>query len=285
MIIDSQVHAYEANTSQRPWRNDPDWPPHVTGAEMLAAMDDVGVDGAILVSPFILYGYDAGYAVEIGAEFPDRFALVKMIDSADPAVEDDIALWKETPGTVGIRVRIDDRVSTRPDDPGVAAAMRAAARHDLAVNVLCGGRVDDAIALVDRHPETRFVIDHLGIDQHFPVSATPWRQLDGVLELGRRVNAMIKVSGACVLSKHPFPYPDIWGPLGRVFDAWGVERCLWGTDWTRTAKNVSYAQATIPFLLTDRLTEDERAKLMGGACAAAYGWAPSPASSERARSR
>jgi predicted TIM-barrel fold metal-dependent hydrolase len=51
-IIDSQVHAYEANTPQRPWHSVPNWPPHVTGDEMAAAMDRVGVDGAIFISAF-----------------------------------------------------------------------------------------------------------------------------------------------------------------------------------------------------------------------------------------
>ena len=51
-IIDSQVHAYEANTPQRPWHTVPNWPEHVTGDEMVAAMDTVGVDGAILISAF-----------------------------------------------------------------------------------------------------------------------------------------------------------------------------------------------------------------------------------------
>jgi hypothetical protein len=40
-IIDSQVHAYEANTPKRPWHNVPNWPDHVTGDEMVAAMDKV----------------------------------------------------------------------------------------------------------------------------------------------------------------------------------------------------------------------------------------------------
>ena len=51
-IVDSQVHAYEANTPERPWHSVPNWPDHVTGDEMVAAMDKVGVDGAILISPF-----------------------------------------------------------------------------------------------------------------------------------------------------------------------------------------------------------------------------------------
>src|SRR5262249_62264994 len=51
-IIDSQVHAYEANTPKRPWHSVPNWPDHVTGDEMVAAMDKVGVDGAIFISAF-----------------------------------------------------------------------------------------------------------------------------------------------------------------------------------------------------------------------------------------
>ena len=48
MIIDSQVHAYEASTPKRPSHSVPNWPDHVTGDEMVAAMDKVGVDGIFI---------------------------------------------------------------------------------------------------------------------------------------------------------------------------------------------------------------------------------------------
>ena len=101
-IIDSQVHAYEANTPKRPWHSVPNWPDHVTGDEMVAAMDKVGVDGAIFISAFSMYRYDASYAVEVQRAHPDRFAIVKPVDPDDPAVADVIAEWKRTPGTVGL---------------------------------------------------------------------------------------------------------------------------------------------------------------------------------------
>src|SRR6202020_2471179 len=78
-IIDSQVHAYEANTPKRPWHHTPNWPDHVTGDEMVAAMDKVGVDGAIFISAFSLYQYDASYAVEGQRAHPGPFALVKPV--------------------------------------------------------------------------------------------------------------------------------------------------------------------------------------------------------------
>jgi len=91
MIIDSQIHAYEANTPKRPWRTTPNWPPSATGDEMVAAMERVGVDGAIFISSFSMYGYDAGYALEVQKAHPGRFGLVKPVDPEDPAVEDAVA--------------------------------------------------------------------------------------------------------------------------------------------------------------------------------------------------
>ena len=104
MIIDSQVHAYEANTPKRPWRSVPNWPDHVTGDEMVAAMDRVGVDGAIFISAFSLYGYDASYAAEVQRAHPGRFAIIKPVDPDDLAVHDVIAEWKKTPGAVAVRI-------------------------------------------------------------------------------------------------------------------------------------------------------------------------------------
>jgi L-fuconolactonase len=119
MIIDSQVHAYEANTPKRPWHSVPNWPDHVTGDEMVAAMDKVGVDGAIFISTFSMYRYDASYAVEVQRAHPGRFAIVNPVDPDDPAVDDVIADWKQTPGAVGIRIIMTKEAKREPNDPGL----------------------------------------------------------------------------------------------------------------------------------------------------------------------
>ena len=262
-IIDSQVHAYEANTPKRPWHSVPNWPDHVTGDEMVAAMDKVGVDGAIFISAFSMYRYDASYAVEVQRAHPGRFAIVKPVDPDDPDVADVVADWKNTPGTVGIRIMLTKEANREPNHPGLDRILRAAVRHDFPVNILCWGNLDAGTALIDRHSDTRFIIDHLGIMQPRmrPAPPEPWADLPKVLELARRPNAVIKVSGACTLSREPYPFPDIWDPLARVFDAWGFDRCLWGTDWTRTFAVVNYEQAE-PFF--NRAAEE-------ASCRSAYG--------------
>ena len=226
-----------------------------------------------------MYQYDASYAVEVQKAHPDKFALVKPVNPDDLAVADVIADWKKTPGTVGIRIIMTKESKRAPDDPGFDRILRAAVRSDFPVNVLFSGNIDAGTALIDRHPDVRFIIDHLAIQQPSvpPAPPQPWADLPKVLELAKRKNAVIKVTGACTLSREPYPFPDIWDPLARVFDAWGLDRCLWGTDWTRTFALVNYEQAIEPFLKTDRLSDTERAMLMGGACAKAYGWSPKKA--------
>ena len=275
-IIDSQVHAYEANTPKRPWATVPNWPPHVTGDEMVAAMDKVGVDGAIFISSFSMYRYDGSYAEEVARQHPGRMAIVKPVDPDDPNVADVVAKWKETQGAVGIRIFLREEEKRAADHPGLDRICKAAVDYDLPLNFLFWGRVDDGIRIIDRHPNVRFIVDHLGLLQPRdpPAPAEPWADLPKILDLAKRPNAVIKVSGACTLSQQPYPFPDIWDPLKRVFDAWGFERCLWGTDWTRAFAVVNYENAVKPFLETKTLSDSERAMLMGGACAKAYGWSP-----------
>lgn len=276
MIIDAQVHAYEANTPERPWHMVPNWPDHVTGDEMVAAMDAQGVDGAIFISAFAMYRYDGSYAVEVQQKHPGRFALVKPVDPDDEQVADVIADWKATPGTVGVRIMLRKSDAHDPNHSGLDRILTAAARHDFPVNILFWDNIDAGTSLIDRHPNTRFIIDHMAILQpeEPPAPAEPWKDLPRVIELASRDNAVLKITGACTLSQQPYPFPDIWDPLARLFDAWGFERCLWGTDWTRAFAVVNFEQAVKPFLETDRLSESERAMLMGEACAKAYGWSP-----------
>jgi len=277
--LDSQVHAYERNHPGRPWVGTLHGPAEVTGDQMVAAMDAVGVDGAVLVSPFSMYRYDATYAQEVYAAHPSRFRLVKPVDPTDPAVADTIADWASTKGTVGVRVMLRDELSADPADPGINRVLTAAARHSLPVNLLCWGRLEQAAQLAARNSNTQLVIDHVGLQQPFepPPPAQPFAELPKVLALAAHPNIAIKISGACTLSHEPFPYKDIWDPLARIFDAFGFGRCMWGTDWTRAVALLTYKQGVEAFRVTDRLSDSDRAALMSETLARVYNWSLSRA--------
>jgi L-fuconolactonase len=276
-VIDVQVHAYERNHPGRPWVGTLHGPAEVTGDQMVTAMTEVGVDGAVLVSPFSMYGYDPSYALEVQQKHPGKFCLVRPVDPNDPGVAETIADWATKPGTVGVRIMMREHVSTDPADPGINRVLAAAARHSLAVNLLCWGRLEQAAQMAARNPNTQIVVDHLGLQQPFEPPAPPdgWADLPKVVALAKHDNIAIKISGACTLSHESFPYRDIRDPLGRIFDAFGFARCLWGTDWTRAVGLLTYKQGVAAFRVTDRLSDSDRAQLMGGSLSRVYNWSPS----------
>ena len=277
LTIDAQVHAYERDHPGRPWTAVLAGPGEVTGDEMVAAMDAVGVDGALLVSPFTMYRYDASYAIDVHAAQPGRFGLIKPVDPADAAVADTIADWAAREGTVAIRVMMAHGYGDEPDIASINRVLDVAARHSLPVNLLCWGRLEEAAQLAAANPKTRLIIDHLGLQQPFepPAPPEPFADLPKLLELAQYENIAVKITGACTLSHQPYPYNDIWDPLCRIFDEFGMERCLWGTDWTRAVNLLTYEQGVEPFRLTDRLSDGDRAALMGGSLQRIYNWSPS----------
>jgi len=273
-IIDSQVHVYEADHPGRPWVKHISGPDHVTGDEQVAIMDALGIDGALIVSTFTTYLYDPSYALEVRAKHPDRFALVRPVDVTDPAVAEVVADWAATPGAVGARIMLAFADDKNPDHPGLNAALAAGGRHGLPINMYVAGILDEARALIERHPDTTIVIDHVGLPQGpRPNGEDAWADLPKLLSLAQYPNVVLKLSAACVLSDKPYPFDDIWDPMLKIIDAFGVERCMWGSDWTRVT-SLTYQQALDAFRLTPRLSDSDRAMLLGGSLEKIYRWSP-----------
>ena len=274
-IIDSQVHAYEANNPSRPWQGFLQGPAQATGDDMVKAMGEVGVDGALLVSPFSLYGYDASYALEVHRAHPDKFGLIKPFDVKSETIREDLLEWASIPSVVGARLMLSES-GIQGIETGIREMFSAASDVDIPVNVYCSGNLSAFKELAKTYPNTQLVIDHLGLEQPFipPPPEDPFSDIGQVIEFSKFDNVAIKISGACTLSQRPFPYDDIWEPLERIFKAFGFERCMWGTDWTRAVELLTYEQGVESFQLTDSISDNERNMLMGGTLSKIYNWQP-----------
>ena len=149
--IDCQVHCYERNRPERPWHGLLEGPEEVTGDDMVAAMDAIGVDGAILISPFSMYQYDASYALEVYAKHPGKFGLVRPFDPTSETIANDVAEWTATPGVVGSRIMLTAQ-EYEADHPGLNAIFAACARARVPLNLMASGKLPLLTELARRNP-------------------------------------------------------------------------------------------------------------------------------------
>ncbi len=275
--IDVQVHCYERNHPGRPWVSVLAGPPEVTGADMIKAMDEVGVDGALLISVFAMYRWDASYAVGVHKQFPNRFALIKPVNPNDPKVGETIEEWAKMDGTVAVRIMMNPDVSTDPADPGINKVLSTAGKNDLAVNLMARGRLEQVAELAKRNPNTTLV-DRPSRAR----AADPSAGAEGAVGRScrccwrwRRTRTSWSRSAAPARSATSrSPTRTSASRSTRSSTRFGLDRCMWGTDWTRAVNLLTFKQGVDAFRAKDWLSDSDRATLMGGSLSKIYGWAP-----------
>src|SRR5271165_125381 len=131
-------------------------------------------------------------------------------------------------------------------------------------------QLPQATRFVDTHPNQLFVLDHVAKPMIREQILSPWKER--IQELARRENVFCKVSGMVTEADwQTWTEADIHPYLDTVFDAFGVERLMMGSDWPVCLLATEYAQ-WFGFLdrYTATLSEHEREQFCGGTANRAY---------------
>jgi hypothetical protein len=81
------------------------------------------------------------------------------------------------------------------------------------------------------------------------------------------------LSSAPTYSQESYPFRDMKEPLHRCFDAFGPQRCYWGTDMTNSFAKASYRQRITHFTEElDFLSDDDKEWIMGRAILERLNW-------------
>lgn len=128
-----------------------------------------------------------------------------------------------------------------------------------------------AIQFVQKFPEQKFVIDHLAKPLIKDKVLEPWASQ--MKEIAKNPNVCCKVSGLVTEANWKTWKPEDFKPyLDVVFEAFGTDRLMFGSDWPVCLLAADYA--AVKNILTDYtsgLTAPDRAKIMGGNAEAFYG--------------
>ena len=248
LIIDSQVHIWAPEAPDRPYARENASKPHrpnpLGHEELLREMDNAGVARCVLVPP--TWEADRNDTSLAAARlYPERFAVMGRIGLTAPESRALIVRWKEQPHMLGIRMVFNQQQSERLLDEDAADWLwEAAERHDVPVMAFAPNRVARLGAIAESHPGLRLTIDHMGLS-----SALRGRPLgpavDELVKLAGIKNLAVKVSALPCYVAESYPFLSLQPLVQRVVEAFGPERCFWGTDFSHLP--CSYKEAVTLF--------------------------------------
>jgi predicted TIM-barrel fold metal-dependent hydrolase len=284
LIIDSQVHLWEAHRPDRPWPAEqigkpsfvtmpgarPHRPEPLGAEELLGMMDKTGVDRAVIVPPSPV-GDSNDTALEAAIKYPSRFAVMGRFNPDADSARERLESWLDQPGMLGIRMTFFKPHWARWLEGGVIDwYWSALERLNIPLMALAFGRIKEIGALAERHPGLTVIIDHMGRQSSLR-DDEGFADLDQMLALAKLPNVAIKASSLPCYTNDAYPFPKLTPYLKRTFDAFGPDRLMWGSDVTRLPCSyrecLDHFAKELPFL-----SGDDRARVLGGTAAKLLRW-------------
>src|SRR5262249_9938381 len=277
LIVDAQVHLWKAESPDWPWvpGRTPQMPEPFTIEKLVPLVDEAGVDRAVIVPPSWT-GDRNDYGVEAARRYPNRFAVMGRIPLKNPQSAELLPKWKEQPGMLGVRVTFLGPAAAWLTDGTADWFWPAAEKAGLPVMFLTPGPSAELARVAERYPQLTLIVDHMGVVGDVVKAGKLGDAIDQTVSLAKYPNVSVKLSAAPNNSADVYPFRDFTPHIRRVFDAYGPQRCYWGTDITNGFDKATYRQRVahftgeLPFL-----SEDDKDLIMGRAILARLGWATS----------
>ena len=243
-IVDSQIHIWENAKMSAHHRQIPTYDVD----DALKEMAEAGVDAAVLHPPSSLGEAVNVQAVEAVKAHPDKFCILGHFDLQAPNREEIVRNWRQRPGMLGFRFTFNQpSQKSWWTDGSLDWFWAACERENLPVGLLAGGNMAAFGRIAERHPGLKLHIDHYGRagGGSGVTDEAAFADLPDMLALAKLPNVAVKISGAPSYSSQPYPYRNVQEYTRQIIDAFGPQRCFWGTDVTRMP--CSYRQCVTMF--------------------------------------
>jgi len=264
--IDAHQHFWEYDREQYPWIPvgsplERDWLP----ADLACEQSPLDLHGSIAVQARQSLE-ETRWLLGLAGESELIRGVVGWVDLRSDRVEAELADLSRNPKLVGVRHvaqdEPDDWFLSRADfSRGVGHLQQFGLTYDL---LIYPRQLSAAIELVRQHPAQPFVLDHIAKPEIRSGSMEPWREQ--IRELAQLPNVCCKLSGMVTEADHKSWTPDGLRPyLDVVFEAFGVERLMWGSDWPVCLLAARYEQVHgVVEEYTHSLSSEAREAIFGG---------------------
>ena len=269
MIVDAHHHLWDPASADYPWMTE-----EVAAIRRRFAPDDLapllawhGIDGTVVVQARAALD-ETRELLALAEDVPWLLGVVGWVDLTDPEL-DDVLASLEGP-LVGVRHQVHDEVDPewllREDvQRGIAAVGRARLAYDFLVRTR---ELPAALETARRHPDVRFVVDHLAKPSLRDGDTDSWAQrLEALAQLP---NVACKLSGL-VTEADGRRTEELTPYLRRALDWFGPDRCMFGSDWPVCLLAADYDEVVA--LCVEALAPHERGDVLGGTAVRVYGLA------------
>jgi L-fucono-1,5-lactonase len=198
--------------------------------------------------------------------------VVGWVDLFTPEADASLARLSADGLFRGVRLAAQSEADDYLARHDVASGVGRLTPFDLTFDMLIRERqLPAAVALADRLPAQRFVLDHLAKPRVRDGVLEPWATQ--LRELARRTNVWCKVSGLITEADWSAWRPvDLRPYLDVAFEAFGVERLMFGSDWPVCLVAGDYPRVFgVVADYANALSTNERQALFGGNAARFYG--------------
>lgn len=244
-------------------------PEPMTGARLLALMDEAGVDGALLIASSY-EGFRNDYTTECAAAAPDRLRVMAKVDVYRPDLVEEVQrLWAD-PTVVGFRIVCTALEAGRLEEQRPHGFWQIASdlRSPVMVTAL-DGQFKQIAQLATRFPDLRLCLDHLGLTGKRR-GAEIWPEIRQTVALAEHENLTVKATALPNYSTEDYPHLDLVEPFRVVVDSFGPSRVFWAADITRLRGTYADARRLVSEHLLE--TEQESRAVLGGSLATWLGW-------------
>jgi len=203
----------------------------VDAVQVTRDLDAAGVARAVIVQAVGPYGNDNRYALEVGAQSDNRFAVVVAIDTNAPDPAAELAALVDRRPVAGVRVAAFGGDAPWLTDGRGAAIWDAAADRATNLVVACLADHVPAVAqLAHSRPGVAIALDHCA----FPDldGGPPYRRAAPLFELGDLPSTTLKMTTIVLrdAQRHGGARPLV----AHLVDTFGAARICWGSDHPQT---------------------------------------------------
>jgi predicted TIM-barrel fold metal-dependent hydrolase len=188
-------------------------------------LDLHGVRHALLVQPSC-YGFDNTAMLDAIKWEPERFRGTAVVS---PSVTEQQVLDLSARGVVGARFNLISYDKAALSSPNAVKLLRRMGPLGWFAEVLAHDEQWPEIAGTLMKTGVRVLIDHFGIRNVSGGVDQPGFQ--AVLALGRQGNAVVKLTTPFVFSNMLRRLDDLDAIVAALISAFGIECCIWGSDW------------------------------------------------------